>query len=235
MNYIDIIIICIVFYFALRGFYDGFLVSLLKNASFFISWLLSILISPILSKFLFNNTSFSNQLLYYTEGAELINNVESSKLLVSNISSNQINEIMLNATVPAPIDNLIQKNIASEAFSPSFSTVGEYFNKTIVNFSINLISFLLIIALMYIVLNILIKMVDTTSPLPVASKFDKSLGSVFGMLLGVFFIYFIFTLLPLVNVVFSNITLPISSDFESSKLVQFFSSSNFLLAMIKGT
>lgn len=83
MNLIDVGIICVFVLFVLIGWHNGFFVSTLNLACFFLAWLFAVLLSPAVSNAILSNEGLADAMLYYTEGAELVEDVEMRRLPVN--------------------------------------------------------------------------------------------------------------------------------------------------------
>lgn len=233
MNLLDFGIIGIIVLLTLLGFYQGFLVSVLNIASFFVSWLVSVIVSPAAATLVKAQQSLATQMLYYTEGAELIGNVEYARTMVSQLSAQQMDKIVSESTVPSHIDSLVRSNMAGEVFkTQNISTVGDYFNQTIVNFAINVISFLAVFLIVRAILSIFIHATDYTVKLPVLKHFDGLLGGAFGIVRGLFIVFLIFMVVPVLLVVLGGFG--IKEYINNSFLGSIFYDANFLLALVTG-
>lgn len=206
---------------------------MLNTAGFFLSWLLSLLVSPAVARAIVGNESLSTAMLYYTEGAELVTDVELRRLAVNQLSSANMTEILNSADLPVPLDTLVAKNMASEVFKDQgISTVGDYFNQTIVNFTINVMAFLIVFLIAMVVISFVLKAVDHTVGLPMLKHFDSPIGAGFGVVRGFFAVFVLFMVVPTLLVIlpFDSVGEYISGSFFG----RFFSQSNFLLSFIGG-
>lgn len=232
MNYIDLAIILLLGLSLLSGFHRGFLVSILSIASYFVSWLAAYMFMPTVASIIRGEQDIVSAMLYYTEGAEKLGSVDISRAIVSQVED--INSVVSGSNLPYPINSLVESNIVGEVFrDQGLNTVGEYFNQTIVNVAINVVSFLAVFLLVSLILSFVIRGADFIAKLPVLHQFDRLLGAGFGLIRGFLIVFLIFMIVPLVLTVlpFQFIQLYI----EESTLGSFFYSSNFLLGLIPGT
>lgn len=86
MNLLDVAIIGVFLLFAFLGLYNGFMVSLLGTASFFVSWLCGVLFSPLVANSILSHEGLTSAMLYYTEGAELVTDVALRQMPVNQLS-----------------------------------------------------------------------------------------------------------------------------------------------------
>jgi len=233
MELLDLGIVAVFLLFALAGWHNGFFLSMLNTAGYFVSWLVSLLVSPAVARMILGNADLSTAMLYYTEGAELVTDVELRRLAVHQLSSANMNEILTNADLPVPLDTLTARNMAGEVFKEQgISTVGDYFNQTIVNFTINVVAFLLVFFVVKLIITFILKAVDNTAGFPMLKHFDGPIGAGFGVVRGFFAVFVLFMVVPTLLVV-----LPFDSVGEyigGSFFGRFFSQSNFLLSFISG-
>ena len=106
MNIIDIVILGILALFLLNGIYRGFLPSIMNLAGLFISWIVSFLAYPAVSRKFCGSELFSS-LRFYIEGAEKVGDFEIAKQAVTNFSPMELEEIVQTALSEAQIESLI--------------------------------------------------------------------------------------------------------------------------------
>ena len=177
MNLLDYAILAIFAAFLLSGVYKGFLSTLLSIGCYIVSWLIGIICIPFGASAVKNSETLFNMMLYYTEGSEYIKDAELARAAVSSLSTAEINTIVANADVPYPMGKRILENIASEAFAAEgVTTLGDYFNQTIVCVFINILVFLLVFAVVRIILAFIMGGVDYAWKLPQLRAGDGVLG-----------------------------------------------------------
>ncbi|OQB25437.1 MAG: Colicin V production protein [Firmicutes bacterium ADurb.Bin182] len=235
MNLLDLAILAVFLLFVLAGLYRGFLYNAFCIGAYIISWILGMLLMPVAADYVKNDHDLMNMMLYYTEGSEAINDVELSRMNISLVSSDQLNEILGAAQpkVPFPMGERIRENIAKEAFSgEGITTLGEYFNQTIVLVAINIIVFIAIFMAVRLLLAFILNGVDYVFSLPVLRHSDALIAVNCGLIRGVLSLFLAFMTVPLILTV-----LPfefIHTLIEDSLFGPFFYHSNFLLSLIPG-
>jgi len=174
-------------------------------------------------------------MLYYTEGSEYvaITDVELTRAPISSISSDQLHTVLQNADMPLPMDRCVIKNIASEAFRDSgVTTLGDYFNQTIVCVVINILALILIFAVVRLILGFVIRGVEYgRGGFPVLSRGDGVIGAGLGLIHGVLMMFVIFLIVPVMLTVLPKLYEFLSESFFG----EFFYQANFLLALIPST
>jgi len=235
MNLLDLAILAVFAFFVLSGVYRGFLPTLLAIAAYILSWLLALIFLPAGAKGIMANESLYNQMLYYTEGSEYVGDVELAKTDISEIGAAQLTEILEDADLPYPMAKQINRNMAKEAFAPEgVTTLGDYFNQTIVRVFINIISFLCFFALFRALMGFLINGVDYAWKFPQLRTGDQLLAGGLGLIRGILAVFLLFMLLPLVLIVLAGKLALVTELVDGSLFSNFFYRSNFLLSMMPG-
>lgn len=233
MIILDYIIIGLILIYFLNGLYRGFLPSLLNMGGFFLSWIISFLTYPLLSRSLVNSDFFSS-FRFYIEGAERINNYEIVNLNVSQISETQLTSIMQNAKMPIPYDSAIVQNIKTQAFADQgLTTLGEYFDATIYNVIINIIALLIIFICLRVLFTLLTNAVSYSMNLPQLRHFDYLLGGGVSLIRGFFSMHLVFMIIPI-----ALILIPVSAVTDmlnSSVMSSVFYSGSIALRFISGS
>lgn len=234
MNLLDIVFIAVILAFILAGWYRGFLFTAISIGAYVVSGGLALLFMPLLAAAVRNTDSLYNMMLYYTEGAEKIADVELSRMQISSISSGELNRIITESDLAFPLDKLIKSNIATESFSDmGISTLGDYFNQTIVCVIINILCFLLLFIVIRVVLAFILNGIDYAAVLPQLRHSDGLIGAGFGVVRGMLALFLIMLVVPLILTV-----LPfdfIRDMVEGSFFGPFFYHLNFLLHLMPGT
>jgi uncharacterized membrane protein required for colicin V production len=233
LSILDWVVIIIILYATLNGFYRGFIHSGLSLGAFFVSWGSAALFSPMLSARFLRNESVFAFVYNYTEGSERLTNFEDTKLLIENLSDERIQKLVSDSNLPAPFSSLMVSNITKGVFAEQgVTTLGEYYNLTIANVCVNIISFFVVFFIARAILSFAINAANYTLRFPVLRLYDSAIGAVFGLLSGIFLTYAVFILTPLLLIV-----TPLQQVYDivfNSVLAHFFYSSNFILNFIRG-
>ncbi|MGI5849945.1 MAG: CvpA family protein [Christensenellales bacterium] len=234
MNWINIFFIILIFVAVLEGIYRGFLHSALNMGAFFLSIITSYLLYPVVSVAVKANNTMFNFLVYYTEGAEKIKSFEDTSLLVNNLSSAKLDSIISSSSLTAPFTTLIRQNVETKAFALNgLTTIGEYFNMTIVFTVLNILSFLVVFFLARIVYTFVLGALNYTVQFPELKQYDRTTGALFGVSRGVLVCFLIVMIVPIMFLV-----VPVDKMveyFSNSTIGMFFYQNNFFLHLIRGT
>ena len=235
MNFIDIAILLILAITILGGLYRGFINTALNVCATALSIFFSRVMIPIVSTLVKGNADLFSMLLYYTEGSEYvaITDVELTRAPISSISSEQLQVVLQNADMPIPMNRCVLRNIASEAFSKSgVTTLGDYFNQTIVCVVINILALMLLFTILRLLFGFLIRGVEYgRGGFPVLSRGDGIIGAGVGLIHGVLMVFVIFLAAPVMLTVLPKLYEFLSESFFG----EFFYKANFLLSIIPCT
>ena len=111
MNPVDWVILGILAVSVLFGLYRGFIASVASMGGSLLSLGLSFWLSPRVADFLRNNTSLSNTLMSYADAATRLKDSALSALNVQGLTTDTITSIIGRASLPAPLDKLLQNNL----------------------------------------------------------------------------------------------------------------------------
>lgn len=233
MNLVTLFLLILICFTMLEGIYRGFLHSITNLGSFFLSVITSFLLSPIISSSVKANENIFKFMLYYTEGAEKISVFKDTNLPIANMTAEKLQSIINDSGVTEPFKTLIQQNVTSAAFaSEGASTIGEYFNMTIVCAVLNILSFIVMFLIAYIVFSFVLGLVNYTIKFPELKQYDRFSGASFGIIRGVLICFLIITVVPVIFLLMP--VDQISEYFFSSKMAVFFYDNNFFLHLIRG-
>ena len=227
-----VIFLCLALYVC-SGLYKGFIWNFAVLSSSLISCVLAFALMIPLANLIRSNESIDDAMLSYTEGAEHIYDVELRKLTVDEITAEQLDDIMEKTDLVFPFGQRVRKNIELKRFeNEGITTLGEYFNESMVRVIINIISFLLIYLVCRVISTFLICWYDYTFKFKKLRKFDWLVGGGIGLLRGILGLSIIFMLIPIVLTVLDFDV--IREMFEENIFASFFHKSNLLLRLIPG-
>lgn len=235
MNLIDIAVIGVLELFILHGIYKGFLPTLLSIGAYILAWLAAIVLLPVGSNSIRGSEKLFNTMLYYTEGSEYVNDVELARKSIDEISTDTLNAVFAKADLPYPMAKNIADNIARESFAENgITTLGDYFNQTIVIVFINILVFIAMFAIIRIILAFIINGVDYAWTLPKLRVADRAIAGGIGLIRGILAVFLLFMLLPIVLIVLQGKFAFLTDMVNDSMMAKFFYRTNFLLSMMPG-
>ncbi len=199
---ITILILVVLGMCILAGYYRGVIYSAVSIGVTFLSFFLALLLIPIVARPVRENNKLYGSLLYYFEGYEFVSktSVELIHDPVSSIDADTLSEIVDNAELPLPLGSAISKNIRTEAYAGErISTLGDYFNQTIVDVVLNILSLLFLFVIFRVLFGFILRMIDYgRRGLPTLKRFDPLFSCGIGFLHGVTMLYIFFLLAPIV-------------------------------------
>lgn len=229
---IDFIILLILALCILAGYYRGVLYSAISLGLTVLSFMLALLCCPLLSHSIQKQETLYDMMLYYFEGYEYINetSVELVHVPSSQLDEETLSTVIRNAGMPRPFDRAVEKNIRRQAYAPKeIYTLGDYFNQTIVDVVLNVLSLLLLFSLFRMLLGFILRLIDYGKEgLPVLRQLDIPFSCGIGLLHGILIVFIFFMLCPLMLVVVPRIY----TFLESSPLGMFFYKANLLLYLV---
>ncbi len=235
MNLIDIAVIGVLALFILHGIYKGFLPTLLSIGAYILAWLAAIVLLPVGSNSIRGSEKLFNTMLYYTEGSEYVNDVELARKSIDEISTDTLNAVFAKADLPYPMAKNIADNIARESFAENgITTLGDYFNQTIVIVFINILVFIAMFAIIRIILAFIINGVDYAWTLPKLRVAERAIAGGIGLIRGILAVFLLFMLLPIVLIVLQGKFAFLTDMVNDSMMAKFFYRTNFLLSMMPG-
>lgn len=235
MNFVDIGILLVLAICVLGGYYRGFVSTVLSILATLFSFLVGGICIPLISAGIRGHEKLYTMMQYYTEGAEYVaaSDVELTRTPIAQVSSEQLKAILEKADMPLPMDSAVTKNIATEAFaSNGITTLGDYFNQTIVCVVINIFALLVVFLIMRIVFGFIIRGMDyARGGFPILQRGDGVIGASLGLIHGVLLLFVIFLLLPIGLVILPKLYEFVSASFFG----EFFYKANFLIRLIPST
>lgn len=237
MNILNAFILFLIAVYIIEGAYRGFLVSCGNTIGMCVSWVMSILFSPLLSQSIAKGGLYSF-LLNLTEGSSRLSDQAQGNLVVSSLTAPQISSIVEGSAhnIPQPFLKLIEENINNLAFQQQgYSTINEYFNFTVANVVVNIFSFLIIYCLARVAIALILNAVNFASPLPVLRRCDWLLGAGLGAVRGYFAMFALTMIVPVILIAAPVGINMVSDFFTDSSYVTYFYEHNFLLDFITGT
>lgn len=233
MNFLDIIIIGLIVLYAVNGLYRGFIPSLLNLGGFFVSWISALIFYPLVSRGLVQSELFSS-LRFYMEGAEKIGDVEMAKTSIDLISPEKLQNIVENAKLPSPFGNAITNNVTNKAFADKgITTLGDYFDTTIYNVIMNIVAILIIFIIARILFTLLTNAFSYAYATPQLVHMDYALGGAVGFIRGFFSMYMLFAVVPIMLILFMNVSF-ITDIINGSACCSIFYSGSVLLRFVSG-
>ena len=229
---VDLVILLILAIALLAGYYRGVIYSAINLGVSILSFVMALLLCTTLSGVVQKRQSLYEMMLYYFEGYEYINetSVELVHVSVSQIGEKELAVVVRNADMPSPFDSAITGNVKKQVYEDrGIYSLGDYFNQTIVDTVLNIISLLLLFLIFRLLFGFVLRLIDFgAAGLPRLKQFDVPLACGIGLLHGVLLVSVLFMFVPLMLVVVPRL----SKFIDGSLLGGFFYRGNVLLRMV---
>ena len=229
---VDLVILLILAIALLAGYYRGVIYSAINVGVSILSFAMALLLCTTLSGVVQKRQNLYEMMLYYFEGYEYINetSVELVHVSVSQIGDRELSVVVKNADMPSPFDSAVTNNVKKQVYeSRSIYSLGDYFNQTIVDTVLNILSLLLLFLIFRLLFGFILRLIDFGAVgLPRLKRFDVPIACGIGLLHGVFLVSVLFMLVPLMLVVVPRL----SKFIDDSLLGGFFYRGNLLLRMV---
>ncbi len=232
-NIIDIAIIVILGASLVYGLYRGFVHTLLSVACCLISVVLAFVFGPKLAAMVSGSEGVSSTLATYTDAVARVGDYNLASLPVDQLPVDRIDQILSSVSLPEPISNILSSNLKGKVFeSAGLTTVNDYVSNTVVGVAVNILCFIAVYAVAYMVLSVLTGLIDAVFKLPLLKHLDWLAGGAFGLLRGGLILYVIFLIIPILSTV---IPLDAFNDLMAqSTLAPIFQSDGFFVRVISG-
>ena len=229
---VDLIILLILAIALLAGYYRGVVYSAISLGLSILSFAMALFLCTTLSGLVQKRQNLYEMMLYYFEGYEYINetSVELVHVSASQIGDRELAVVVKNADIPSPFDAAITRNVKNQVYERrGIYSLGDYFNQTLVDTVLNILSLLVLFLIFRLILGFVLRLIDFgAAGLPRLRRFDAPLSCGIGLLHGIFLVFVLFMLVPLMLVVVPKLIKYI----DESVLGGFFYKANLLLKMV---
>ena len=219
MNIIDIACVAVMAVSVIYGMYRGFISGVLSLAALIGAVALSFHFYPRLAEVLRGNETLVATLLYYTDAASRLGQLNLTMMTVADTSRESLLQMLQNTKLPEAFQRAFLRSVQGADGSERVSQV---LSQTIVNASISILSFLICFFAFYLVGLLIIHLIAYVFEFPVLRHLDSLVGGAFGFLRGWLLLMVLFILVPIVLSVVPADAL--SELFASSKLRPWFDS-----------
>ena len=233
MNIIDIVILAILGLSLVAGMYKGFLASTLALAGFAASWLGALKAFRYLAEAIQGNALIMTSLESVLSAVDLFKTKALADTAVSAATQAQVQQAAQEVGLPL-IKDMFQSNVLGKAFdSIGLTTMSEYLTQTLLVALVNVLSFIVMFAVIYFAVLLIVNMLNHVFHFPQLRHLDWMLGGVFGAARGLVIVFLIFAVLPTAVETLSSMDVPLLSDLiADSSFASFFINNNFITGAI---
>ena len=233
MNIIDIVIIAIIAASVIYGLYRGFVQTLLSVACCLISIVVAFAYGPKVADLVSSNQGVSSTLATYTDAVTRVGDYSLASTPVNQLSDGVIQQVLDSVALPESIASILRGNLKNQTFEGTgLTTVNDYVSNTVVAVAINILCFIAVYALCYLVLSVVVSLIKHVFELPLLKQMDWLAGGIFGLVRGGLLLYVLFLLIPILSTI---IPMDAFNDMlVQSTLAPIFQSDGFFAQVIAG-
>jgi uncharacterized membrane protein required for colicin V production len=224
INWADIVVILLILGFAVIGLLNGFIFSIFRIASFFISIFLAITFYPLLSGLLMKTP------LYSSINASILKNllhqqVQSLSTFPGNTSV--ADGIVNNMSIPGFLKETVKSNIPDFSKLIDVQKIMESVSAELTKMIIGVISLILLFILIRVGMIFAKFLLKGVAKLPVFKQINKVSGFFLGAFEGVLFVYIICAILAIFNT--AAIFKDVFAQINNSVIAGYFYQHNFII------
>jgi len=202
VNVIDYVILGVIGVSLLFGLYRGFISSVLGLVCVFVAMFAAYAIGPSLATSICRNETVVETLVHYTDASSRLGDLDLSRLSVAGLDGAAIADIVTRADLPAPFDAVLGNNMTQQVFASIGSVdVSEYVNQTMITSVVSILCYVVVFIVGYVALTLVTGLIGYMFRFPSLKHLDALLGGVLGIARGVFVVYILFALVPIVMTV----------------------------------
>lgn len=231
-NPLDMAVYTILIVSVAAGVYQGLLATSINTAGFFVSLLSANWFYTGMAIRIKEAHSLIPRLVYYSETSEMLGSVETVRTGVSGMTQPKLDSILQNVNLPYPVEKWFSHNVLNSVYMQDHLTnLGDYLSQTVAEVAVNIVCFLAILLGVYVAVTLVVNAVHYVVKLPAVKLFDGVLGGAVGLLRGMFLVFALFLVLP---VILSILPVHQIKDIvDTSHMAAFYYQKNFMFGMIK--
>lgn len=205
INIVDVILYAILALSVISGMYKGFIASGLAMVGFGAAWYGALNLFPKVAELALNNDYLMNALSYYLDASSLFKTASLATTPVADLvsgtgtGSSLLNQALQELNLPSVIESAFKSNVSNQLFANiNLTTLSDYLGQTIWVAAINVISFLLIFAVCYVVVLLVVNLLNNVFRFPLLKHLDWLLGGAFGLARGLLVVVLVLGVAPLI-------------------------------------
>ena len=219
MNIIDILILAIMAFCLVSGMHKGFITSTLALFGFCGAWIAAYATYGYLVTAVQQNESMINFLNGLVSAADLFKTRQLADLEVALATSADIDMAIGEIGIPL-ISDLFRSNVVGQVFAnDGLVNMSEYLTQTLLTSVLNVVSFILMFALIYMAVLLFVNMLNNVFRFPMIRHFDWLLGGAFGLVRGAVIVMLIFAVVPTVCSALESMDISLLSDLVNESTI----------------
>ncbi len=228
MNWADIAVILIILGFAIVGMFTGFIYSVFKIASFFISIFLAITFYPLLSNLLMKTP------LYDSINASILKNILHQQAQSAGTAlpakTGVADGIVNNLEIPGFLKDTLKNSIPDFSKLVDTQKIMESISAELTKMIIAVISLVLLYILIRVGMLFAKFLLKGAAKLPVFKQIDKFAGIILGAFQGLLTVYVLCAVLMLFNT--NSAFKGVFTQINSSHIANYFYQNNFIIDLM---
>ena len=229
MNIIDIIIIAILAFSLISGMHKGFITSTLALVGFCGAWIGAYASYGYLVTAIQQNEGLMNFLQGLVSAADLFKTKTLADLEVAVASAADVDQAVSEVGIPL-ISELFRQNILGQVFAnDGLTKISEYLTQTLLSSALNVVSFIVMFALIYAAALLLVNLLNNVFRFPLLKHFDWILGGALGLIRGAVIVMLIFAVVPTICSALESMDIRLLTDvINESKLAVMLQDNNLI-------
>ena len=212
MNIIDIIIIATLAFCLVSGMHKGFITSTLALVGFFGAWIGAYASYGYLVQAVQQNEGLVSFLGSLVGAADLFDTAALADLEVALASSADIDLAISEIGIPL-ISDFFRSNVVGQVFAnEGLLSMGEYLAQTLLVSVLNILSFIIMFAVIYAAALLLVNLLNNVFRFPMLKHLDWLLGGAFGLLRGLVIVMLIFAVIPTISSALESMDITLLTD-----------------------
>ncbi len=230
MNIIDIIILAILGFSLISGMHKGFITSTLALIGFCAAWIGAYATYGYLVTAITQNEGLRSFLSGLVSAADLFKTQALADLEVAAASAADIDMALAEVGIPI-INDLFRNNVVGQVFAnDGLTLMSEYLTETLLSSVLNIFSFIVMFALIYMAVLLVVNMLNNVFRFPILRHIDWLLGGAFGLVRGAIIVMLIFAVVPTINSALESMEISLLSEMMSQSVLGTFIQDNNLIA-----
>jgi len=226
MNWCDLLVLLIVGGFGIIGLQKGFVYSVFRLASFFISIIASVKLYPKIAELMVKTG------IYTTVKASIFNSLisQNSELIprTDGVVKDAAADVIVNRlTLPSFFKEIVLSRIPNASSIVDTNKIMNIVSAELAKIAIDIMSLILVYILIRTALVFMRSILQGVARLPVFKQIDKLGGFAFGAIEGMMTVYILFAFIMIFNA--APQLKPIFEMVDSSNLARFFYRNNFVI------
>ncbi len=227
MNVFDLIILAVLAVSVIFALRDGTVGTVLSTGALLLAAALAFPLSKPLAAQVSGDTTVTSTLLTYTDALARVGDYDLAHTQVYGIDDETIGKVLDSVGLPPALSQILSRNLKSGAAIESTAIVNDYVQGAVLSAAIRVLSYLLVVLIIFLALSLLIRLADRVFHYPLLRMFDWVPAALFGLARGAVLSGLLALLIPLALTV---IPLPeVHESLQASSIARHFMNVDYFL------